>query len=333
MLQLRELWKVGWILQGIKLIYFGANYQSIGIGCFYFDGRYYWVQCFSWSEAEETATKQSNSTSAFSIYVGDDYIDLAVSSNYVTVKPGESTNITIKNRTVACNSNCATWKSSDTSIATVDSNGNIKGIKNGKTTITVTLGTDTKTITVFVQQYTDVKDTWYTEYVNYCSENGIMTGYTGTSRFGPNDKTTRGQIVTILYRLEGEPSVSGSSSFSDVKNTSKYYYKAVLWANKNGIVTGYGTTGLFMPDKSVTREELVTILYRYAKYDGKYEANDGSLSGFSDGSKVSEYAKDAMKWAIGEGIISGYGSTGLIKPQGTATRAEIATMIYRYINL
>ena len=149
----------------------------------------------------------------------------------------------------------------------------------------------------------------------------------GDGKFNPYGTTTRGMIVSILYRLEGEPQPAGVAPFTDV-TSDKYYAKAVAWANENGIVSGYDSD-TFGPDDNITREQLASMLYRYAQYKGKdvtYDAND--LDSFADASKVSAYAVDAVKWAVSEGIISG--DRTYINPTAYATRAETASMIMRY---
>ena len=149
----------------------------------------------------------------------------------------------------------------------------------------------------------------------------------GDGKFNPYGTTTRGMIVSILYRLEGEPQPAGVAPFTDV-TSDKYYAKAVAWANENGIVSGYDTD-TFGPDDNITREQLASMLYRYAQYKGKdvtYDAN--ALDSFADSYKVSPYAVDAVKWAVSEGIISGDGT--YINPTAYATRAETASMIMRY---
>ena len=174
--------------------------------------------------------------------------------------------------------------------------------------------------------FTDVDvDDWFYEAVEYVYDNGMMNGTTST-KFGPNAQLTRGMIVTILYRLENEPAVSGND-FVDV-NPSQYYADPIAWAAKNGIVTGYGD-GTFGPDKSITREQLAAILYRYASYKGYDVSKSADLSAYTDADSVSSYAKDAMAWANAEGLITGVTATTL-NPTGTATRAQVATILMRF---
>ena len=174
--------------------------------------------------------------------------------------------------------------------------------------------------------FTDVGvNDWFYGAVEYVYDNGMMNGVTAT-KFGPDAQLTRGMIVTILYRLEGEPSVSGND-FSDVVS-GQYYADPVAWAAKNGIVTGYGD-GTFGPENSITREQLAAILYRYADYKGYDVTKTADLSGYTDAASVSSYAKDAMAWANAEGLITGVTST-VLNPKGTATRAQVATILMRF---
>ena len=153
-----------------------------------------------------------------------------------------------------------------------------------------------------------------------------MTG-TGSGMFSPNEEITRGMLVTILYRLSGEPAVSESAPFADVE-TGSYYEKAVAWAAACGIVSGY-ENGSFGPNDAVTREQLAAILYRYARYQGQDVSASADLSGFADAGAVSGYAQPALAWASGSGLIVGT-TDGTLDPQGTATRAQAATILMRF---
>ena len=152
-----------------------------------------------------------------------------------------------------------------------------------------------------------------------------MTGM-GNGLFAPDQKVTRGQLVTILYRMASSPEVTGEMPFTDVAE-GQYYYSAVLWAAQNGIATGMGG-GSFAPNAPLTREQMVTFLARYAKSLGVDVSPSGSLTDFTDASQVSPYAADAMVWAIGSGLITGMGNNTLA-PKGTATRAQAAQVIQR----
>lgn len=171
--------------------------------------------------------------------------------------------------------------------------------------------------------FTDVSsDSWYYEAVQYVVKHGLMNGY-GNGKFGPNDDMTRGQFAQIIYNKTGKPAVAKDSGFIDVVN-SDWYYDAVTWAADNKFVSGYGN-GRFGPDDAVTREQLAVMLWRY---EGEPETS-GNLSQFADGSKIGDYAVNAFKWAVENGIVNGKGSD-VLDPKGKATRAEVATMLMRY---
>lgn len=178
--------------------------------------------------------------------------------------------------------------------------------------------------------FTDIKEAdWFYEHIKFVYENGLMTGISGTTS-EPYSNTNRAQTAVIFYRMEGCPTVKGKSSFTDVKRASgtAWYYDAVTWAQQNGIVEGYGN-GKFGPNDSATREQLSAIFYRYANYKVYDVSAKGKLDCFTDKDSISEWAQEAVKWAVGNGIISGRGSK-LFAPQGTATRAELAAMLHRF---
>ena len=168
---------------------------------------------------------------------------------------------------------------------------------------------------------------WFYDDVRYVYENGIMDG-TGTYRFAPNAQLTRAMIVTILYRMDGSPAMSGASDFKDV-DSNKWFAKAVAWAAANGIVNGYGS-GRFGPNDPVTREQLAAILYRYTAYRKASAASNGdNLASFSDLGTVSGYALESMNWAVGAGLLKG--ANGKLDPKANATRAQVAAIIHRYL--
>ena len=177
--------------------------------------------------------------------------------------------------------------------------------------------------------YTDVPDgEWYAEAVQYVTERGLMNG-TSETTFSPMLSMSRSMLVTVLYRLAGEPE-AGECPFTDVPDGT-WYTDAVAWAAANGIVTGVSET-TFAPDAAITRESLAVILYRYADVKEQTQGEKGDLSAFADGASVSDWAVDAMAWAVGEGILNGKGGSTL-DPQGTATRAEVTAMLMRFCKM
>lgn len=144
----------------------------------------------------------------------------------------------------------------------------------------------------------------------------------------PNLETTRGMIITMLWRMEGQPNVTGSV-FTDVPADS-YYAKAIAWGSANGIVEGYDD-GLYRPDQNISRQELAAILYRYAAYSGRNVSQRRDLSGFADAASVSQWASEYMSWAVAEGLIQGTDMNRL-EPLSFATRAAAAAMLERFLN-
>jgi len=196
----------------------------------------------------------------------------------------------------------------------------------GLLTVSLLLGALPLAGSAAVPQFKDVKvSDWYADAVEYVVENGLMSG-TSADMFSPESVASRGMLVSILHRMEGSPPASGSA-FSDV-DKSKYYAPAVAWAGANGIASGYAD-GRFLPESPVTREQLAVILYHYTQHQGRSTSTTGSLAGFTDASDVSDYAVDAMRWAVGKGLITGTGNDRLT-PQGTATRAQLALILQRY---
>lgn len=168
---------------------------------------------------------------------------------------------------------------------------------------------------------------WYYDDVAYVYDTGLMTGLTVTA-FGPNLSTTRGMIVTILWRMENEPAAKHGCPFADVRRGS-YYEQAIAWASENGIVTGFDAS-TFAPDRAITREQLAAILFRFAAYRGMDAVTlRENLSSFQDQAAISAYAVSALNWAVGEGLMQGTGDK--LEPTGSATRAQVAAMLRRFM--
>ena len=195
---------------------------------------------------------------------------------------------------------------------------------NGQVTITATF---VETEAPVGEPFLDVNEgDWFYDAVAHAYENGLMDGV-GGNRFAPNSATTRAQLVTILYRLEGQPAVSGDLPFTDVE-AGTWYTNAVGWAAQNGIVNGVGDD-TFAPGNDLTREQLVTILYRYAEAKGYDVSASADLAGYPDGEEIQAYAREAMAWAVAENIIQGM-EDDTLKPAGNASRAQIATILMRF---
>ena len=291
--------------------------------------------------------------------------DLEITPTTMSLTPGKAAVISYN----ASHEGTVTFASSNPGVVTVDEKGNVKAIGAGTAIITVTLtdtagNTYTATCTVTVtgnstpvypdpgpnpepaapdtgeaepcdrgdscpmSAFDDLdKAAWYHDGVHWALENGIMNGY-GDGRFGPNDTTSRAMIVTMLYRMEGSPMIRSGIIFDDVTEKD-WYAMAVSWAESKGIVTGYGD-GRFGPNDVLTREQLATILYRYAKLKGLGFTGMWAFPlTFDDASEVSDWAYEAMCWMTMNGVINGVGDNKL-SPKGSATRAQLATMLMRY---
>ena len=182
-----------------------------------------------------------------------------------------------------------------------------------------------------IPDFSDVRPAdWYHDAVSYVCENGLMNGTSNTT-FSPNATTSRSMIVTILYRLAGSPDMPESNwgyPYADV-DAAAYYSTPVYWARMNDLVTGYSDTQ-FGPDDAITREQMATIMYRYA-YSKNLVANEPyNLNQFGDNSQISSWARDSVAWAVGAGLISGKGD-GVLDPQGATTRAEAAAILQRFL--
>lgn len=167
---------------------------------------------------------------------------------------------------------------------------------------------------------------WFSDAVQYVADNGLMVGV-DDNHFAPGGLTTRCMVVKVLHRMEGEPSAEGTG-FTDVED-GVWYTEAILWAQENGIVEGYGD-GTFHPHASMTREEMMAVIYRYSQYKGYDVSEAASLTVFTDSVKIQSYAEDAMAWAVSVGLIVGF-EDGTIRPQADSNRAQLATVLMRFV--
>ena len=218
------------------------------------------------------------------------------------------------------------------SVAVTDRFGEAVAVtENADGTYTFTMPNGQVTVTVTFAEaplpFPDVAEgDWFYDAVRYAYETGLMDGV-GDNLFAPNSETTRAQLVTILYRLEGEPEVSGTSGFTDVE-ADTWYTDAVAWAAANGIVNGVSETE-FAPGKDITREQLATILFRYAEAKGYDVSARADLSAYPDADQIQSYAAESVAWAVAEGLIQGF-EDNTLRPAGNATRAQIATILMRF---
>ncbi len=222
-----------------------------------------------------------------------------------------------------------TGKAADADVLFLNSDGTYTAAEdtviNSSTVCTMLPKTDATVILLQKPPFTDIsRSAWYYSGVAYAYHNSLMSG-TSAAKFAPNGKTDRAMLATILWRSAGQPAASGS--FKDV-SAGKYYANAAAWMNSTGIMTGSGS-GNFNPGGTLSREQLAVTLYRYARHCGKNVDRRADLSAYSDGAKVSSWAKDAMSWAVAEGLISG-SSGNKLNAGGSASRAQLATILMRY---
>ena len=281
------------------------------------------------------AAPKSNNADVASVKVANVTATAGENNSYTVTVP-YGTNVTSSSFAIVPNHSGAT-------VGALTRSGNVWSF-----TVTAEDGTTAKTYTVTVSTaslpipvkpatdntkpasrlpFTDVSTSdWFYDDVKFVYENGLFSG-TDSRSFSPSASMTRAMLVTVLYRLEGEPAVAGRSSFADVKSGA-YYEKAVIWAAANGIVTGTSSTS-FSPDAKVTREQLAAILYRYAQYKKLDTSASEKLNSFSDAGEMSGYANAALGWAVAERLVNG--ASGKLMPKGYATRAQVAAIFHRFV--
>ncbi len=266
----------------------------------------------------------------------DNYMNLT--AERTTIQIGET--LTISDVAVNNFTTILDWAVSNPSVVEIvestDHSVTIRGLSKGKTDVVGSLGNFTKALEITVtdpafdalrDKFVDVPGHWAEEDILEAVYRGLFEGVDET-HFAPNASITRGQLVTVLHRMEGEPEATETSAFIDLK-AGAYYESAVHWAAENGIVKGI-TDDTFQPDAPVTREQFATFLYRYSEYKGLDVSDKANLSGYTDANAVGEYAVDAMSWAVANGLIKGVTDTTL-SPKTTATRAQATTILVRYL--
>ena len=298
-----------------------------------------------WTTTSGTITNPSASRTTFTM--PDEDATVTASWEYVPITTYPITVKDAENGTVTCYAHGAAKDAVVTlrvkadvgyqldKLTVTDANGNTRAVtKVDEKTYTFVMPACAVTVEALFAPitsglpFTDVNTgDWFYEAVQFVYENGLMDGVEG-NRFAPNATLTRAMAVTILYRLEGEPAVTTDASFNDVAS-GQWYTDAVNWAAANNIINGVEGNN-FDPTGSLTREQMATILYRYTQYKGADVSASGDISGFVDSANVSSWAADAVKWAVGSGLVNGVEGNALA-PQGTSTRAQAATVLMRFV--
>ena len=271
-------------------------------------------------------------------------LDLPSSSNVVlnkskvTINVGESLKLLPLGITTDL-----TWVSSDPAVVTVDLDGTLTAVAEGSATVTVTAKNGSSSacnVTVrdvkiidSAEKFTDLEvKSWSKDGIDYVVSYGYMNGTGNGTTFDQTGTMTRAMIVSVLHRMAEKPAPSVSNPFTDLEAGQSWYHEAVIWAYEFGIVTGTSKT-TFAPTGAVTREQMATFLYRYAKHMGCDTSASADLTAFPDEGKVGSWAKEALAWANAEGLITGAkGSDGVTRldPQGMATREQVATILMRF---
>ncbi|MCI7180519.1 MAG: S-layer homology domain-containing protein [Schaedlerella sp.] len=262
---------------------------------------------------------------------------IKVKNNVPQMKVEEK--ITLEAKVTPADAYCSVvnWSSSDENIATVNEKGEVTAVKPGRVTIQCAAIDGSQVcseIQINVSQkelpFIDVhQQDWFYDAVAYVNANNLMTGLNATT-FGPAQSLARAQFAIILHRMNGTPEVTYTDKFPDVPD-GIWFTDAILWASSTGVVTGYTDTGKFGPADNINREQMAVMMYRYANYKGYDTGTKADFSKFSDASKVSGFAEEAMQWAVGTGIITGKDNGTRLDPQGNASRAECATIIMRFV--
>ena len=280
----------------------------------------------------------AGNVSAYELQGGEyllDWIDLKPDT--VFLRPGDT--MTVENVVEHSFGVEASWLLSDDTVAEiVESDGSscvIRGLKPGEAQVSAGFNDYRKAVTVTVidpdvaGRYTDIGNHWAKDSIEAALTLGFFQG-TSSTTFSPEKTLTRAEMVTVLYRMAGTPEATATNPFRDVA-PDRWYTDAVTWAAANGIVLGK-TADRFDPNAPVTREQIASILYRYATYLGMDVSARSELSGYSDAGKISNYAKEAMSWAVATGLIHGM-THAVLSPGGSATRAQAATLAIRFRGL
>lgn len=311
-----------------------GDYTSIGVGCFYIDGHYYWAQSFT-NGQPSNHTRSRNTQTTVSVPVSSNHFILSSDSSTISVRVGESVPLPVQLINSGFYNTAATIQikpsnCSSPSIVTLSGQPvTITGKRPGSGAVTVKFenGMSTSFYINVTSPYTDVSESdWYYDAVSWADGRGIIDS-ASQSTFGASLPMSRGMTAMLLYRLEDSPSAVWPAPFTDVDAN---YAEPVSWAASCGLMSGYGNNR-FGPIDTLTRGQMAAVLYRYAQYKGIDTSSRADISRYSDAGSVSSYAFDAICWANYEGLLAGTSST-MLSPARTITRAEVAVIFMRFCN-
>lgn len=300
---------------------YGSNGKAETLNSFTADSVRDWIHTYADPGERMSFRRKDNSTDHAIVFLGED--DEQDGLYFISYNGGQGSRVTDHSLYVGYYS----YEEFVSSVARIFSIRDTNGGSYSSTEISFTVPVHEKIESnqpVLGSPFSDVKlSDWYSGAVSYVFDNGIMNGTSATT-FAPNGTVERSQVVQMLYNLEGQPTVTGNSGFSDIKSDD-WYSKAVAWAERNGVVDGYENNA-FRPGKAVSREEFAQMLYNYSKYKRYDLSAAADLSEFPDGSSVSNWANSAVAWANGNGLINGH-DDGRLDPSGTAIRAQAASIL------
>lgn len=300
---------------------YGSNGKAETLNSLTADSVRDWIHTYADPGERMSFRRKDNSTDHAIVFLGED--DEQDGLYFISYNGGQGSRVTDHSLYVGYYS----YEEFVSSVARIFSIRDTNGGSYSSTEISFTVPVHEKIESnqpVLGSPFSDVKlSDWYSGAVSYVFDNGIMNGTSATT-FAPNGTVERSQVVQMLYNLEGQPTVTGSSGFSDIKS-GDWYSKAVIWAERTGVVDGY-EDNTFRPGKSVSREEFAQMLYNYSKYKRYDLSAAADLTEFPDGSSVSNWANSAVAWANGNGLINGH-DDGRLDPGGTAIRAQAASIL------
>lgn len=300
---------------------YGSNGKAETLNSFTADSVRDWIHTYADPGERMSFRRKDNSTDHAIVFLGED--DEQDGLYFISYNGGQGSRVTDHSLYVGYYS----YEEFVSSVARIFSIRDTNGGSYSSTEISFAVPVHEKIESnqpVLGSPFSDVKlSDWYSGAVSYVFDNGIMNGTSATT-FKPNATVERSQVVQMLYNLEGQPTVTGNSGFSDIKSDD-WYSKAVTWAERNGVVDGYENNA-FRPGKAVSREEFAQMLYNYSKYKRYDLSTAADLSEFPDGSSVSNWANSAVAWANGNGLINGH-DDGRLDPSGTAIRAQAASIL------